>query len=215
MTEKINAFWFASSDRLPHGDSREIAIGKRHSLRGEIIICEHALHASRDPFDALSYSSGPYLYKVRCWGDVVEQIDKLGARNREYVAMMDATNMLLQFAREQALSVVHLWDAPEIVKAYLETGNEDIKEAAMGAAVGATRETPTEASTAASTAAAWAASRATSVTAAWEACWAASKATAWAASRAMVWETAWETARETARNKFNELTAALFTKTPQ
>src|ERR1044072_735627 len=132
--EKISAYWFAASDRLPHGDNRLIVTGETHSVKGEIVLCENALHASRDPFDALQYAPGPYLYRVNCWGDISEGNDKIGARYREYVDMRDATNMLRRFARERALSVIHLWDAPDVVRKYLETGDEEIRLAAASAA---------------------------------------------------------------------------------
>lgn len=134
MIDKIDAWWFAASDRLPHGDGRRIVIGETHSVRGPILLCRNGLHASRDPFDALQNAPGRYLYKVRCWGDVVEDGDKLGARHREYVAMHDATDMLRRFAREQALSVIHLWNPPAVVREYLEIGDEMFRDAALDAA---------------------------------------------------------------------------------
>lgn len=132
--EKIEAYWFAASDTLPHGDRRKIVVGKSHSLRGEIVICQHALHASRHPFDALRYAPGPYLYKVLCSGDVIEHNDKLGCRRREYVAKIDATDLLWRFARERATGVLHLWDAPQVVKDYLATGDDTLRLAAARAA---------------------------------------------------------------------------------
>jgi hypothetical protein len=35
-----------------------------------------------------------------------------------------------EFSRRCALDVIHLWEAPDIVKKYLKTGDEDIREAA-------------------------------------------------------------------------------------
>lgn len=174
--EKIDAWWFAASDKLPHGDNRPIVIGKKHSLRGQIVICEHALHASRDPFDALKYSSGPYLYKVRCWGDVVDQGDKLGARHREYLAMRDVTTMLRGYACEKALSVIHLWKPPEVVRQYLETRDETIRALANAASHIAT-STLCAAARAAKSAAAHTATNADLYTAIYAAIYAAEHAT--------------------------------------
>ena len=39
-----------------------------------------------------------------------------------------------QFARDCALDVIHLWDAPSVVKEYLETGDEKLRDAARDAA---------------------------------------------------------------------------------
>ena len=54
--EKIEGYWFSASDRLPHGDGRKVVIGKTHSMRGEIIICQHGFHASRQSWDALKFA---------------------------------------------------------------------------------------------------------------------------------------------------------------
>ena len=136
---KIDGYWFAASDRLPHGDGRLIKIGGTHRLRGEIIICVRGFHCSRHPFDALQYATGPYIYQVRVWGDVQEQEDKLCGRNRTYVAVRDATAMLFAFARKQALTCVDAWDAPEVVRRFLETGDPAIRGEAERAARRAAR----------------------------------------------------------------------------
>jgi hypothetical protein len=222
MTDKIEAFWFCASDKLPNGDDRKIIVGKKHSLRGPIIMCKHALHASRTPLDALSYAPGPYLYRVRCWGDVAEETDKLGARHREYVAMVDATNMLRSFAREQALSVIHFWDAPEVVKQYLETGNEALisaaRSTARSAARSAARSEAWSAAESAAESAARSAAESAAESAAWSAAWSAARSAAesaaWSAGRSAAWSAArseaWSAARSEARKRFNELTEALF-----
>ena len=64
-----------------------------------------------------------------------------------------------QFARQQALSVLHLWKAPEIVKQYLTMGQEELRAAAEAAARAgeAAAEVAVEAAARAGEAAAWAA----------------------------------------------------------
>jgi hypothetical protein len=71
--------------------------------------------------------------------------------------------MLRYFARTQAMSVAHLWDAPDVVAEFLMTGDESIRAAARDAARAAAR------------AAAWAAAR--------DAARDAARAAAWAADR--------------------------------
>ena len=77
-----------------------------------------------------------------------------------------------RFARWCALSVAHLWDMPAVVKEYLETDDESLREAASEAAWAAASE------------AAWAAADAASCAAARAAAWAAASDAAWAAARA-------------------------------
>ena len=132
----------------------------RHA--GKLKICESGLHASIRPADALKYAPGPILCLVECGGKIAHQPDKLVCTERTIIARMDVTEMLLYYARMRALSVVHLWDAPDVVLDYLMTGDESIRDAAWAAAWAAAR------------AAAWAAARA----AAWDAAWAAARAEA-------------------------------------
>ncbi len=123
--------------------------------KGKAVICSSGLHWSRDPFDALEYAPGPTLCLVEVRGIVAEQSDKGVSLERKIIARMDATEMLRYFSRMQALSVIHLWDAPDIVCDYLMTGDEGIRDAAWAAA--------------------WAAARAAAWAAAWDVAWDAAR----------------------------------------
>ena len=94
-----------------------------------------------------------------------------------------------QFARWCALRVVHLWYCPDVVKRYLETGDEGLRDAARTAALAAARTVALNAVHAAAWNAAWNAARA-----AWNAADAA-----WNASRAA--RTAADAARGEERRK--------------
>ena len=155
-------------------------------------MCCSGLHASRDLFDALQYAPGATLCLVEVDGIVEEQNDKLVCRSRRIVARMDATELLRYFARMQALSVIHLWDASDVVLDYLMTGDEELRDAAWAAAGAAAGTAARAAAGAAAWAAAWAAARA----AAWDAAWAAAGAAAWAAAGAAAWAAAWEKQKE-------------------
>ena len=144
------------------------------------ILCKRGLHASIDPFDALQYAPGENLCLVECGGVVLHQNDKLVCTERTIIARMDATHMLRYYARMQALSVVHLWDAPDSVLDYLMTGDEATRAAARAAA--------------------WAAARDAARDAAWAAASAAARAAAWAAARDAAWAAAWAAARDAARD---------------
>jgi len=122
---------------------------------GDVVPCDSGLHASPTPFDALQYAPGEMLHQVELRGSIVphgEPVDKFAASERKIVATINCTPILRLFARRVALDVIHLWDAPQIVREYLETGDESKRDAAGDAA----------------RAAAWAA-------------WAAARAAAWAA----------------------------------
>ena len=149
---------------------------------GPVRICESGLHYSLDPFDALTYAPGPILCRVEVEGIVAKQDDKGVARRRRIVARRDMTEYLRWFARLSALSVVHLWDTPDVVLDYLMTGDEPLRVAAWDAAMDA----------------AWAA--------AWDAAWAAARAAAWDAARAA----ARAAARDEQRREFNRLVQEAF-----
>ena len=122
---------------------------------GEIVPCRNGLHASKHPFDALEYATSPMLHLVELSGRIVPHgnpVDKVAASCRKIVKSIDATDVMRRFARRVALDVLPLWkEAPEIVKRYLETGDESIRAAARDA----TRDAARAAARAAAWAAAW------------------------------------------------------------
>ena len=222
MTEQIPslAYWFAAEPKLPYGDGRPVIIGETLRVKPPLKLCKHGLHWSVDPLDALQYASGNLLYQVRPddsdwyddkgqWhkGEYLLVNDKGCSTGRTALAMRDATGMLCAFARDEARPVIHLWDAPEVVRRYLETGDETIREAAEDDAVRAAAEAVRAAEEADPTA--WYAARA----AAWAAgaAWGAARAAAEAARAATgAAGAAREAARREQRQRFNAAVARLF-----
>jgi hypothetical protein len=157
-------------------------IGEWIEVSGEIVPCENGLHASKHPFDALSYAPGHMLHRVELDGEIVEDVtpaDKVAARRRRITATIDAEKLLRAFARRVALDVLPLWlDAPAIVREYLETGDETKRAAAWAEARAAAWDAVWAAARAAARGAAWAAARGAAGDAAWAAAGAASKAAA-------------------------------------
>ena len=135
---------------------------------GPVAICESGLHASLDPFDALQYAPGAILCLVECDDVVAQHADKLVCRRRRIIKRRDATELLWEMSRWSALRVMQLWDAPLVVKRFLETGDDSLRAAASAAASDA----------------AWAAARAAAWDAAWDAASDAVGAAAWDAQRA-------------------------------
>ncbi len=155
-----------------------------------LVICEHGLHWSHDALDALQYAPGNTLCQIEYAGEVIEQADKGCSTRRRIIKRIDAEPLLFEFARWAALQVIHLWDAPQLVREFLETGNESLRAAAWAAA----------------RAAAWAATGDAAVAAAWAATGAAARAAAWAAARAA----AGAAAKQKQREEFNRLVAEAF-----
>jgi hypothetical protein len=148
---------------------------------GDVQICNSGLHASWHPFDALQYAPGGTLCLVEVEDVVTEQDDKFVCRRRRIVKRIDSEPVSREFARWCALQVIELWDAPEVVRQYLTTGDESLRDAARDAA--------------------WAAARDAAWDAAWAAAWAAARAAAWAAARAA----AWAAARDDQRDRYKKM----------
>ncbi|MBK7406408.1 MAG: hypothetical protein IPJ41_17850 [Phycisphaerales bacterium] len=186
---------------------------------GPLFLCESGLHASVDPFDALTFAPGSTLCLVEVDGDIVEGDDKLVCRRRKIIARIDAGPLLREFARWCALQVIDLWDSPKVVRDYLETGDEAIRAAARDAARTAAWSAAGEVALAAARAAAGAAADAARA-AAWSAAGAAravARTGAWSAARDAAgdardaaWTAAREAAKDAQRAKFREMVNAAF-----
>ena len=131
-TPPVIAYHFTGKT-LRNGDPIP-GLGEWLTYSGDVKICQSGLHASRSPWDALQYAPGEYLHQVECDEIFEEQSDKLVCRRRKIIATIDATSLLREFARKRALSVIHLWQAPDVVRRYLETGDEQLRAAARDAA---------------------------------------------------------------------------------
>ena len=168
--------------------------GKWLKHTGPLRMCESGLHASLTPWDAFNYAPGNTICYVECRGDRIIVTDKFVCRERKIIARMDTTELLRYFARMQALSAVHLWDAPDVVLDYLMTGDEFLREAVEAAAwaVRAAGEATRAARHAreAAQAAAWPAREARE----------AAHAATWATGAAWVARAAWEAAGDDFNN---------------
>ena len=170
---------------------------------GPVVWCRSGLYASLDPFDALQYALSTNLCRVECADLIHCEDDKLVCRRRRIIKRRDATEMLLAFARWSALQVTHLWDAPLVVKRFLETGDDSLRAAASAAVSAAESDAASDAVSAAARAAARAAASAAARAAAWDAASdavrAAASAAAWDAASAAASAAAWDAASAAAR----------------
>ena len=139
MSSQIIKAWHFTAETLRTG-SPIPPVGEWSRYEGEIIPCSAGLHASRRLIDALQYAPGSVLHYVSMRGELVEHgkpVDKLVARERRIEWTIPAEVMepiLRRFARWCALQVIHLWDAPDdVVRRYLETGDESIRAATRAA----------------------------------------------------------------------------------
>jgi len=140
-------------------DGRPLVVGQWYEHDGPLVMCESGYHASVLALDALGYAPGAFVSLCEVDGTIEYGTDKLVATRRRALWCYDATEVLRLFARQCALDVADLWEMPDIVRQYLETGDESIRAAAWDAAWDAAR---------AESASPWAANAA-----AWGAAWAA------------------------------------------
>jgi len=134
----MKAWHFLRKDRcLGYGDNREVIAGETYTVDGPSELCVRGLHGSKRPLDALKYAPGPVVCRVEIGGDVVEGDDKMAGTTREVLWMYDATEVLREFVRFCALDVVPYWDPPDVVLAWLQTGDESLCNDAYSAAYAA------------------------------------------------------------------------------
>ena len=119
-------------------------IGKWLIHDGEVEMCKSGLHASPTPFDALQYAPGSMLHKVELAEIVASESDKVVAKRRKIVASYDVTELCRTFARKQSLSVIQNWKqpVPDVVMEWLNTGNENVRGAAVWACLLYTSPSP-------------------------------------------------------------------------
>ena len=192
----IRAYHFTSSTLRDGRPIPDRGFWLKHD--GEVIPCQSGLHASIHPFDALQYAPGNLLHMVELRGDIQKHNkDKVVAMERKIIKSIDAEKLMRDFARWNAMRVIHLWkEAPKVVLVHLKTGDETLRAAAMAAARDAARD------------AAMAAAR--------DAAWAAAMAAAWAAARDAAMAAAMAAARDAvmaaARDAFIKKSRAKFAK---
>lgn len=89
--------------------------GERLECVGELVLCNHGYHASREPLDALKFAPGPYACLVEVGGDMVESVPEaqLVARWRRPLWIADASDALRRFAKDCAVNVAQIWGADD------------------------------------------------------------------------------------------------------
>ena len=132
MSKPVLAYHFTDGYHLRDGAPLEV--GREYVFDGDPVMCARGYHASRHVFDALKYAPGSILSRVECREITDECDDKIVCKRRTVIQTIDATDLLLRFARMCALDVIHLWDAPDVVVRYLKTGDESLRDAARIAA---------------------------------------------------------------------------------
>ena len=175
----------------------------RHT--GDLKLCASGLHASQRIINALRYAPGNTICRVECSGEIITGDDKLVCSERTILWRVDGDELLRAFSRHCALGVIDLWNAPDVVRQYLETGDESLRAAASAAAkaaVDAALWAEAAAADAALDATAWAAA---ADAAARDVSRDAANAAANAAARA----TAWDAARDAAESKQNDILEAM------
>ena len=125
--------WHFVGDTLRDGRSVP-ADGEKLTHDGELVMCRSGLHASESIIDALQYAPGSTICRVEVSGEILTSTNKLVASERTILWRVEGHTLLRKFARQCALDVIHLWDAPDVVRQYLETGDESLRDAARAAA---------------------------------------------------------------------------------
>lgn len=135
MTDRVkphsmnwNAYHFVGETLRDGSPIPDNGVTLKHE--GPLELCRSGFHASREVWQALDYAPGHTLCRVHCTGELIEGDDKLVCRERTIIARIDAEEVLFAFARSCARDVLHLWDAPQVVVDFLETGDPALRDEA-------------------------------------------------------------------------------------
>ena len=193
MTSEYITGYHFTGPTLRNGDAIP-PLGVWITCSGPIKPCENGLHASEHPFDALNYAPGNLLHRVELRGDLVSNgnpVDKWAGRERRITASINAAPLLREFVRWCARSVLHLWTAPDVVRRYLETGDESLRAAARDVARDSARDSTWDA--------------------AWDSVWDAARDAAWDSAR----DAAYAGAMDAQRTEFARVMRQTFTTTKE
>ena len=168
MSEKWLGWHFLNDDGRTNCGNRKPVPGKIMNCRGELVLCENGLHASRRAIDALYYAPGPIVQRVELIGVRIDDTDKSCARTRRCLWIADAERTLHEFA---------LWCADGALNRERKAGREP--DARSWEALVVKRCWLDGQATDEELEAAWQAAW----QAAWEAAWDAAREAAWVASR--------------------------------
>ena len=101
------AWHFLRGDRrLSYPPHTLVEVGQKLTVKPPLKLCTWGLHASKRAIDALQYAPGSIACRVELSGEILESGDKVCATERTVLQMVDATNILHEFAcwcAEQAL----------------------------------------------------------------------------------------------------------------
>jgi hypothetical protein len=216
MNQVLAWHFLAANRQMQYGACEVVKPGETYTAKGDLVMCSNGMHASRRILDALSYAPGPVVCRVRLSGEIQEEADKLVARTRRVLWIMDASRILHEFAcccAEDALRLVRKPDprsveAVRVRRLWLDgkATDEELRKA-LAAAWSAARAVARTAAMDAAWATAVDAAVVTAVDAAVDTTWDAAVDTAWdaavvaarATARAAARATAMDTARATAR----------------
>ena len=110
----MKGWHFLQDDRRFRWGTREIVIpSKTYTAEGPLKMCQNGMHASKRIIDALQYAPGAIVCRVILEGELIHDSDKSVGRKRTVLWMLDATNILHEFACRCAESALKSIDDPD------------------------------------------------------------------------------------------------------
>lgn len=133
MTDKVLGWYFLGNPLLDDGplmpDGVAVTVeGDGASFEKGLHGCEQLIHASRH-----AGVNSNILCRTEHSGNIVRYRYMFTSSTRTVLWRLNVDDVLMAFARKCALEVSHLWEMPGIVRRYLETGDETLREEAAEA----------------------------------------------------------------------------------
>lgn len=133
MGETVRAWRFVGQD---DDDNRPVATRLEWvEFTGPLEPGFSGMVGSEQPLDALYLGMGNVVTRIELRSEIERAGEQLVARSQRLLWRADAAAPLMAFARQEALAVADLWDAPESVRRYLRTQDQGLLDVAFNLAL--------------------------------------------------------------------------------
>jgi hypothetical protein len=124
--DNSNIAWCFTGDTLSDGKPIPL-INQTIKFSDNIQIYKSGYNWSKYPTDALSHAGCHdniyMLHRIYFGGEIIEKYNDGVSSELTILATIDASQLLLRYAADLALSLSHLYEIPDVVKEYLTTLN--------------------------------------------------------------------------------------------
>lgn len=130
----IEAWHFPKPDlRLGFGDGRLIAPGEVLSVMPPVKVGSQGLHGSISILDAVINGNSSIICRTLHFGAVSCKRSLVASSHRKVLWMANARKVIRRFTKDCVLGQINISYYPKVIRKYLESDDEDLREEAIAA----------------------------------------------------------------------------------